>query len=66
MLAYCDKIADTIRKALVKYDADNIIGLVGNIKMDLDPSEGFYVSSKKTIDVSDMNGKMYRVTVEEL
>ena len=66
MLAYCDKIADTIRKALLKYDSDQIIGLVGNIKMDLDPSEGFYVSSKKTIDVSDMNGKMYRVTVEEL
>jgi len=37
-LAYCDKIADTIRKALVKYDTDGILnGPVGPIKSDLDP-----------------------------
>ena len=27
-LAYCDKIADVVRKALLKYDPDNIIGLI--------------------------------------
>ena len=66
MLAYCDKIADTIRKALLKYDEDQIIGLVDRVKMDLHPTEGYFVSTKKTIDVTDMNGKFYRVTVEEL
>lgn len=66
MLAYCDKIADTIRKSLLKYDPDNIIGLVDRVKMDLHPTEGYFVSTKKTIDVTDMNGKFYRVTVEEL
>lgn len=66
MLAYCDKIADTIRKALVKYDPDNIIGLVGRVRMDLHPTEGYFQSTKKTIELTDMNGKMYRVTVEEL
>ena len=66
MLAYCDKIADTIRKSLLKYDPDDIIGLVYPIKMDLHPTEGYFVSTKKTIDVTDMNGKFYRVTVEEL
>ena len=66
MLAYCDKIADTIRKSLLKYDPDDIIGLVYPIKMDLHPTEGYFVSTKKTIDVTDMNGKLYRVTVEEL
>jgi len=66
MLAYCDKIADTIRKSLLKYDSDNIIGLVDRVKMDLHPTEGYFVSTKKTIDVTDMNGKFYRVTVEEL
>lgn len=66
MLAYCDKIADVIRKALLQYDEDNIIGLVGRTKMDLHPTEGWFQSTKKTIDMTDMNGKMYRVTVEEL
>lgn len=66
MLAYCDKIADTIRKALVEYDPDNIIGLVGRVRMDLHPTEGYFQSTKKTIELTDMNGKMYRVTVEEV
>ena len=66
MLAYCDKIADVIRKALLKHDPDHIVGLVGDIQMDLHPSEGYYMTSKKTIQVSDMNGKMYKVTVEEV
>ena len=65
MLAYCDKIADTLRKALLKHDSDNIIGLVDGVKMDLHPTEGWFRSTKKTIRVSDMNGKWYRVTVEE-
>jgi hypothetical protein len=66
ILAYCDKIADEIRNKLVKSGHDSIIGLVGRIKMDLHPSEGYMLSTKKTIDVTDTNGKMYRVTVEEL
>jgi len=65
MLAYCDKIADVIRKALLGYDPDNIIGLIGPIKMDLDPVGGYFVSTKKTMEVIDMNGKKYKVTVEE-
>ena len=65
-LAYCDKIADVIRKSLLKYDADGIVGLVGPIKMDLHPSDGYFMSTKRTIVVSDMQGKQYRVTVEEL
>ena len=65
MLVYCDKIADVIRKALLKYDSDNIVGLVDGVKMDLHPTEGYFQSTKKTIRVSDMNGKWYRVTVEE-
>lgn len=66
MLAYCDKIADVVRKALLKYDADEIVGLVGPIKMDLHPTEGYFVSTKKTINVFDMSGKEYMVTIEEV
>ena len=65
MLAYCDKIADSIRKAMIRSDPDGIIGPVGPIKMDLDPVGGYFVSTKKTMMVWDMNGKAYSVTVEE-
>ena len=64
-LAYCDKIADSIRKALLKSDPDDIIGPVGPIEMDLHPVGGYFQSPKKTMMVWDMNGKAYSVTVEE-
>ena len=66
MLAYCDKIIHVIRKSLLEYDADEIIGLVGPINMDLHPTEGYFMSTKKIVVVTDMTGKQYRVTVEEL
>lgn len=65
MLAYCDKIADVVRKSLLKHDPDGIVGLVGPVKFDLDPDGGWMVSTKKTVEVSDMNGKWYKVTIEE-
>jgi len=65
-LAYCDKIADVIRKALVKYDEDNILnGPVGRIEWDLHPTEGYFLSPKKLIKLWDSNGKAYTVTIEE-
>jgi len=64
-LAYCDKIADSIRKALIKSDPDGIIGPVGPIEMDLHPEGGYFVSPKKAMKVWDMNGKAYVVTIEE-
>ena len=65
-LAYCDKIADTIRKSLLKYDPDGILnGVVGPIKSDLHPTEGWFVSPKKAITLHDSNGKAYVVTIEE-
>ena len=32
MLAYCDKIADTVRKSLLAYDEQGIIGLIVLLK----------------------------------
>ena len=65
-LAYCDKIADTIRKSLLKYDPDGILnGPVGPIKSDLDPVGGWFVSPKKVITLHDSNGKAYAITIEE-
>ena len=64
-LAYCDKIADVVRKALLKYDPDGIIGLIDPIKMELDKN-GAFKTTKKTIDLCDMNAKKYRITIEEI
>jgi hypothetical protein len=64
-MAYCDKIADSIRKALIKSDPDGIIGPVGPVQMDLHPTEGYFLSPKKAITVHDMNGKAYVITIEE-
>ena len=64
-LAYCDKIADTIRKALASRDPDGLIGEVGSIKWDLHPVEGWMQSTAKSITVYDVNGKAYIVSVQE-
>ena len=66
-LAYCDKIAFEIRKALgaiAGRDVDGIIQEVGHIEWDLD-SDGAFNSPKKMVKVFDTNGKAYVVTVEE-
>ena len=64
-LAYCDKIADTIKKALDSRDPDGIIAEAGRIQWDLHPEGGYFVSPKKLITVYDTQGKAYIVTVEE-
>ena len=67
-LAYCDYIADRIRGWL-RNDilvGSDYIKAVNSVKMDLHPTEGYFMSTKKTIEVIDMNDKKYRVTVEEI
>ena len=67
-LAYCDKIAFEIRKALgaiAGNDPDGIVESVGSIEWDLHPEEGYFLSPKKMVKVFDSNGKAYIVTVEE-
>jgi len=65
MFAYCDYISHLIKKALLEHDQEGLIKLVGSIKFDVD-AEGRMVSSKKTIEVTDMQGKNYVITVEEV
>lgn len=67
LLAYCDYIADCIRVALLerKHRGLGIIAEVGKVRWDLHPTEGWFVSTKKTLSVTDAGGKKYRVTVEE-
>jgi hypothetical protein len=44
--------------------ATSLIKDLTAVKMDLDPDKGYLLSTKKTIDVTDINGKLYRVTIE--
>lgn len=63
MMAYCDYIAYRIQEGL-RGDTENLLGNVQPTKMDLSP-EGYFVSPKKTINITDKFGKKYVVTVEE-
>lgn len=56
--AYCDRIIDRIKRKMDWH--------TGPIEMDLHPEEGYMLSTKKTLTIADHNGKMYKVTVEEV
>lgn len=67
MLAYCDYIANRIQSRIrgdIMLD-DPYMSEVGEVKLDLHPTEGYFMSTKKTIEVRDKSGKKYLITVEE-
>ena len=64
-LSYCDYIANIVQRSLLQFDQENLLDKVGRIKLDLD-WDGVFKSTVKTIDVVDMQGKAYRVTIQEL
>ena len=63
-LAYCDFIADKIKKSLNTPDNDILAGC-SSVKFDLD-DDGCLRSTMKTLYAIDRNGKQYKITVEEL
>lgn len=67
MIAYCDYIADRIKTGLTTdaLIAGSLINGVGKINYDLTVDGGFK-STKKTLSVTDVNGKLYNVTIEEV
>ena len=66
MIAYCDYIAHTIKKALYRdtNEYGTYIGSVSGVSWDLD-ADGSFKSTKKTLTITDTNGKLYTVTIEE-
>lgn len=64
-LAYCDYIANVIQHSLLNRDSEHLLDQVSGIQFDLGP-HGEFCSTTKTIDVLDMQGKAYRITVQEL
>lgn len=69
MIAYCDFIADRIRRGLINSMNDSLepvrLADVGRVNYDLGP-DGEFLSTAKTLMVVDGNGKRYCVTVEEV
>jgi hypothetical protein len=68
VLEYCDYIADRIYDSLFQDSKtpDTYLGAVGKVRLDLKYPEGWLVSSKKTMTVTDANGQKYKVTVEAI
>ena len=64
-LAYCDYIARMIYDNLLAIDKEAMLEMVKKIKYDIGP-ECEFLSTTKTIDVVDFQGKEYRITVQEL
>lgn len=65
--AYCDYIAHTIQRDLKFQDSrdQNMLSSVGVVNYDLDKN-GALKSTKKSIRVEDIYGRVYQVTVEEI
>jgi hypothetical protein len=63
LMVYCDHIAALARWALThSYD-----GLISNISpVKHHEEDGRLVSHKKVIEITDVNGRKYRLTVEEV
>ncbi len=70
MLAYCDFIASVIKKAVVSTIQNPFsevqLTSVHGPKYDLDPVDGYMLTTKKTMEVTDGNGKRYKITIEEI
>jgi hypothetical protein len=67
IIAYCDYIAHLIKGNLMILDHqdERLLEEVSKIQYDLG-IEGEFNSTMKTIDVIDIHGKQYRITIQEL
>ena len=67
MMAYCDYIGFRVHKFLGEITSgfDTYLSNVDKVEWDLD-EDGSFVSTKKTMIVTDHGGKKYRLTVEEV
>lgn len=65
MIAYCDYISHLISTYIKAHDSQGLLWQVSRPNYDLD-SSGALSSTTKTLDITDINGKRYRVTVEEI
>ena len=67
IIAYCDYIGNLISKELKSLDQRyySLIDFVGRSLYDVG-DHGQFASTKKTINVTDVYGKRYTITIEEV
>jgi hypothetical protein len=67
-LSYCDYIAHTVVRPALNVDSEDAGGTlsgVSKVHMDL-AKEGWMKTTKRTIEVTDVNGREYRITIEDI
>lgn len=64
---YCDYIAEVVQQAINKdlAQAGSLISGAGRVRFDMD-DDGVYISSNKLINVADINGRLYEITIKEV
>ena len=68
-LSYCDYIAHTVVKPALNGDVedrDGPLSTVSKIGNDLAKDGWALKTTKRTIDVTDVNGREYRITIEDI
>lgn len=63
--SYCDYLASLVQ-CMDEVDSESLIQSIGKVEFDLHPKHGYLVSTKKSVVITDVNGKQYRITVEEV
>jgi len=66
-LVYCDYIAEVIKQAINKDLGrhESLIAGCGGVRYDTD-TEGGFASTTKFINVADINGRLYEITIKEI
>ena len=67
-LSYSDYISHTIIKPALDIDSNSSAGMMNAVSIvNMEPARRGYVeTNKRTIDVTDINGRQYRITVEDI
>jgi len=66
-LVYCDYIALVIKEAITQEATQpgSLLAGCGRVRFDLG-EDGSFVSTTKFINVADVNGRLYEITVKEV
>jgi hypothetical protein len=66
-LVYCDYIAEVIKQAINKdiTRAESLLCGAGSVRFDTD-ADGAYLSPTKFVNVADINGRLYEITIKEI
>lgn len=70
-LAFCDLIADIVSRSVGGFSSfingrEHVNFQTTMPKPDLHPEEGYLLTTKKTVTVTDHQDKKYLITIEEL